>query len=493
MGVRTGMSGSLAEKQPWPSSAASEPLTETYRTTVDAPDASAASAAGVGWDRRQGGGRLRPACVWLTLLAGLALLVLLVPGAEVARTRSRAVDSCSISLVESIPIGLTYNSSVSHMSTFDAWQRLLRLATGSVSIASYYWTLLGRDVVPDPSAAQGEEIYRQLTQTGLRSDVTLKIAQNTPDGKSNDTQHLADIGAAEVRSLDFPRLVGAGILHTKMWLVDARHFYVGSANLDYRSLTQVKELGALVQDCKPLAADMDKIFQVYWLVGGDTGRIPDEWPDQYHTDINKDNPLPVSLPDETAYVYLSSSPPALCPPGRTSDGDAIVHTIDAARKCVHIAVMDYYPMLIYGRFTFWPVIDDALRRAAVDRGVEVLLLASHWNHTHADMYHGLRSLQALNGTRKHIRIEVRMFEVPPSSGQQIPYSRVNHNKYMVTDQVAYIGTSNWSGDYFVNTGGIGLVVNSSSPASAGALRSQLEAVFQRDWQSDHSRPLADFD
>ena len=43
-----------------------------------------------------------------------------------------------------------------------------------------------------------------------------------------------------VRSLDFERLVGAGILHTKLWLVDNKHFYVGSANFDWRSLTQVK-------------------------------------------------------------------------------------------------------------------------------------------------------------------------------------------------------------------------------------------------------------
>ena len=44
----------------------------------------------------------------------------------------------------------------------------------------------------------------------------------------------------QVRYLDFDRLLGAGILHTKMWLVDGRHFFVGSANTDWRSLTQVK-------------------------------------------------------------------------------------------------------------------------------------------------------------------------------------------------------------------------------------------------------------
>lgn len=47
------------------------------------------------------------------------------------------------------------------------------------------------------------------------------------------------IGAAKVRSLDFKKMLGAGVLHTKMFLIDKKHFYVGSANMDWRSLTQV--------------------------------------------------------------------------------------------------------------------------------------------------------------------------------------------------------------------------------------------------------------
>lgn len=30
-----------------------------------------------------------------------------------------------------------------------------------------------------------------------------------------------------------------GVLHSKFWVVDGRHIYVGSANMDWRSLTQV--------------------------------------------------------------------------------------------------------------------------------------------------------------------------------------------------------------------------------------------------------------
>jgi len=49
---------------------------------------------------------------------------------------------------------------------------------------------------------------------------------------------LAFVGA-EVRSINFAELLKSGVLHTKLWIVDGIHAYVGSANMDYRSLTQV--------------------------------------------------------------------------------------------------------------------------------------------------------------------------------------------------------------------------------------------------------------
>ena len=38
------------------------------------------------------------------------------------------------------------------------------------------------------------------------------------------------------------------------------------------------------------------------------------------------------------------------------------------------------------------MIDDALRKAAYDKGIEVRLLGSHWNHTSCDMKRFLNSL-----------------------------------------------------------------------------------------------------
>lgn len=38
------------------------------------------------------------------------------------------------------------------------------------------------------------------------------------------------------------KAVTGGIVHTKLWVVDQKHLYIGSANMDWRSLSQVQQL-----------------------------------------------------------------------------------------------------------------------------------------------------------------------------------------------------------------------------------------------------------
>lgn len=67
---------------------------------------------------------------------------------------------------------------------------------------------------------------------------------------------------------------------------------------------------------------------------------------------------------------------------------------------------------------------------------------------------------------------------------------------MVTDSVAYIGTSNWSGDYFINTAGIGFVAKDTvheRQDNVTTIRSQLESVFERDWNSKYAHDQEKFE
>lgn len=49
-------------------------------------------------------------------------------------------------------------------------------------------------------------------------------------------------------------------------------------------------------------------------------------------------------------------------------------------------------------YRFWPEVDDALRRAAYNRGVHVRFLGSCWNYTSPDMIKFLKSLADISLT-----------------------------------------------------------------------------------------------
>ena len=54
------------------------------------------------------------------------------------------------------------------------------------------------------------------------------------------------------------------------------------------------------------------------------------------------------------------------------------------------------------------------------------------------------------------------------------------------------GTSNWSGDYFTSTGGVGFIVKPSSrDRTSASLQAQLSQLFQRDWNSKYAPSLDD--
>lgn len=472
----------------------------------------------------------RPSCIPISIIFILIVLVVVLSVIDQNHLESvtrrqmllekewqECRNTCQLSLVESIPDGLTFNSSVSHPSTYSTWVQLIDLAQEEIEIGSFYWNL--QDPTADPSlTSNGTDIFKRLMDAGTRRKIGIKIAQNSPSPyfPNNDTAQLQRAQAAEVRSLDFKKLMHGGVLHTKMWVVDRKHVYIGSANFDWKSLTQVKELGVAAFNCSCLAKDLGKIFDVYWYLGQNNTKIPKTWPTTFSTLYGKDKPMNISFDGIKYTSYLSSSPPPFCATGRTSDLDAIVDVISNASDFIHIAVMDYSPSLLYAKpQKFWPVIDNHLRSAALDRGVDVRLLIALWDHTKNSTFKFLKSLQDLNEVYPNVSIEVKLFEVPATPAQKlIPFARVNHNKYMVTEKSAYIGTSNWSGDYFTNTAGVGMVVTPKSTEQPGEklvadgggqsnsdsfndefidanFRSSLAEVFERDWFSSYALPLSE--
>ncbi|CAH2261660.1 5'-3' exonuclease PLD3-like isoform X2 [Pararge aegeria] len=440
----------------------------------------------------------RPSCIPVSIVIALIVLVVLVPLLDqpnivqvlpaTAHINLHCSDECRLSLVESIPEGHMYPPNSTHRRTKNAWLDLIDEAQSTIEIASFYWTLRFNEFYPYNSSIEGEQVFQALLAAGTKRKINLKIAQNWPT-KANpniDTEYLVKKKAAQVRSLNFSKLLGGGVLHTKFWVVDRSHFYIGSANMDWRSLTQVKELGILAYNCSCLATDLGKIFDVYWSLGV-ADAVPATWPPELGTDIDMDHPANLS----SYGAYITSSPPQLSTAGRTNDDDAIVGIIGAAEEFVYIAVMDYGPTLEFSpKLKFWPKIDDAIRRAAIEARVRVRMLISWWKHSRPAEDHFLASLAALADSYPHLDIQVRRFIVPSTPEQdKIPYARVNHNKYMVTDRTAYIGTSNWYGDYFVDTAGVAFVYEPYITNTTRDIRQELQDVFERDWTSPYAVPL----
>ncbi|KAK0140392.1 Phospholipase D3 [Merluccius polli] len=399
-------------------------------------------------------------------------------------------DACRVVLVESIPEGLVFNSSIANPSIYQAWLNLIGEAHSTLDIASFYWTLTNKDThTQEPTAHQGEDVLKRLAEVAEK--LTVRIAVNEAHDKSTADLTLLTNSGANVRSVNMLKLTN-GVLHTKFWIADKKHIFIGSPNMDWRSLTQVKELGAVVYNCSCLAEDLGKIFEAYWFLGQSGQQIPSPWPSTFSTAYNKETPLQLPLNGTQSSVYLSSSPPSLCAEGRTPDLQSILSVIGDANDFVYIAVMNYLPTLEFSRpKRYWAAIDTQLRQVAYERQIKVRMLISHWASTQPVMIPFLKSLASVQQDKNRLDIQVRLFVVPATPKQkEIPYARVNHNKYMVTDKIAYIGTSNWSGDYFLNTAGSALVVNQTgSQAQGPTVQSQLQAVFERDWNSAYSTPI----
>jgi phospholipase D3/4 len=332
-------------------------------------------------------------------------------------------------------------------------------------------------------------------------------------------------------------------MHQKLWVFDDLHVYVGSANMDWRSFTQVKELGVVVKDCPEVAADVTRYFEVWWKLAHVDAKAhttvardpkaqiwrrvpawselvpaPERAPspfdgDAYATRLGVESPLRVDLNGSPGSLFVTGCPREAKGKGRTFDGDGLVHTIRDARRSICLSVMDFVPLSLYYRSgdadlatredpalldapVWWPDLIDELLHATLTRRVWVRLLVSKWAQTSPLIQPYLRALQqaADSGRASPSQtgglLEIKSFIVPgwdqtsTAGSKYAPSSRVNHAKYVVTDRRVNVGTSNMSWDYFSNTAG------ASFNADHPDLVRDLQAIFDRDWTSRYAAPLA---
>jgi phospholipase D3/4 len=459
-------------------------------------------------------------------------------------------------LVETIPAGLDDLGlgAAAPESTGAALVRLVEAARATIDLTALYWSLRPSpdeddtaawtvaELIEQFGAGQGVALYAALDAAAARG-VRLRLLESPgfagDDAPPSDSATLraAHPDLVDVRTVDLAAWYGGGVMHQKLWIVDGQAIYLGSANTDWRSLSQVKELGVVVEGAPGVAADAARYFEAWWAFAGSTPatvvvfdpasrierRVP-AWSALVAADARTPSPLDgpqsggasswaaplrVRLDDEDGEVVLSGAPRELCTGGRTDDEDVLVATILDARRSVGVNVMDFAPLSLYrpgpdddddddaGGPVWWPALVDALLHAVVTNGIHARLLVSEWAHTSPVIAPLLVTLDATaHAALAHTRptdgagqLEIRRFRLPgwrltaPPQACYPGHTRVNHAKYVVTDRRINVGTSNLTWDYFNGTAG------TSFNATHPALVRDLQARFDRDWSSDCALPL----
>lgn len=392
------------------------------------------------------------------------------PTAATSRAKPSIGSEVAIELVESPPVETTLDHP-DVPNAADVWVAMIDGAHTTIDFAEFYASEAEqKDGVTSKLAPVVAAIERAVTR-GVRVRF---LADSAFAPKYPETlERLRRVGVT-VRILDFGAR-GGGILHAKYFVVDGVESFIGSQNFDWRALDHIQEIGVRVSSPAIAGALLD-ILDTDWELAN--GAAPE-------TRVRRRAPRRPG--DEVRArtgegITLVGSPKGWLPDESSWDLPRIVAVLDGATRAIDVQVLAYKTKERDG--SPFPTLDDALRRAAA-RGVRVRLLVSDWSTKP-----GSDARQTLDALAQVPNVEVRVITIPRWSGGDIPFARLAHAKYMVVDAAqpaaarAWVGTSNWEGDYFTKSRNVGVIVE------GGALPGRLDRIFDDGWGSAYAKPLS---
>jgi phosphatidylserine/phosphatidylglycerophosphate/cardiolipin synthase-like enzyme len=360
----------------------------------------------------------------------------------------------------------------------DVWGQVIGKAATRLDLAGFYFSRKGdgKDAggpasAPDlllPVLAQVEAAAGRGVAVRLLADA--KFERTYPDVPAwagtlpGAASRLFDVGAA-----------WGGVLHAKYFLVDDDGLYLGSQNFDWRALGQIHEMGVLVRD-RTLAASARRIFEMDWaLAAGEAGSAATPGGPEQASLAELPSVALTSPAGETVRAVLAASPRDGLPADVPWDLPLLVDMMDAARDSVHLQLLSYGVSDREGRL--FDDLDRALRRAAV-RGAKVRIILADWSATKYALP-WIKSLAAVPG------VEIRLTSIPAHPDGFIPFARVEHAKYLSVDGNAlWVGTSNWSRDYFFESRNLSLFLG-----GAGAPR-DADHFFNQSWHGPYATAVS---
>ncbi|KAK8505427.1 hypothetical protein V6N13_045865 [Hibiscus sabdariffa] len=193
---------------------------------------------------------------------------------------TESMPRCEAWLVQSIPTDMSHLRRVPGvLSTGDVFKWLAYNSTGKLDIIAHYWQLKAqprdyqsgdygylKDDMRRFGAHQGFSVYTALENTADRG-VDIRLIQHSgvyPDYTREPSSLASRRANVESVTLLLDKWWGSGSVHAKVWISDNRDVYIGSANNDWKSLTQVKELGIYLVGCPKVARKVGVFFQNLW-------------------------------------------------------------------------------------------------------------------------------------------------------------------------------------------------------------------------------------
>lgn len=362
----------------------------------------------------------------------------------------------SIELVESTPVE-TVLDDPEIPNTADVWIEMIRGASHSLDIAQFY--------IANREGEALEAVIQEITRAAQRGVTVRVLAEKKFESVYPETlEYFEETAGIVVRILDLHD-AGGGVLHAKYFIIDGHTVFVGSQNMDWRALTHINELGVRVSST-PVATAYTRMFDYDWAIAG--GASP-ETAEKSAAGLQRTDDNTANITDTRGTHTISPvfSPRGLLPEGLAWDGEVLVGLIRSAEDSLKLQVLSYSAFEEF----------DAELRSAARRGVGISLLVSDWSLSP-------KRQEALKRMQRIENITVKISTIPEHSGGFISFARVEHCKYLLADaDRAWIGTSNWSRDYFYASRNAGLLLHTP------ALASVLHRKYARSWDGPYTTVL----
>ena len=372
---------------------------------------------------------------------------------------SGSLYSQDFQIVESVPVETVLEKSVLPRA-LDVWLEMINGAKKTIDIETFYFANKEGEVL-----VQVMDALIYAAERGVK--IRIIVDKNFYKSSEKSVDDLKKYSNIKIRKIDFKKLPGGGgIMHSKYFVVDKETVFMGSQNMDWRALKHIHEMGIKVKN-KKFARCFRNIFEMDWkLCAKKDEKTIKKLKSQYDVSINADNPLKLKSEQfGDVLLYPAISPPDLAPNGFSSEETELIKLIKNAKDRICIQV------LTYSLKDGFDVIDSELRRAAT-RGVKSKIIFSNWSKREK-LIKDIKNLSMVEN------IEIKFSNIPEFSGGYIPYSRVDHSKYMIVDNnISWISTANWEVSYFRSTRNTTVIITNSS------VNQTLEDVFNLSWNSD---------